>query len=144
MRLQRLLRSMRLLRFLRPRKSLLRTSESSWILNSLIWGQKEFYFDVLKTIISSEIMKYQFSIFCTFSVGSCWGQPMLLFWKLVLIIKMSTSQNFKTIFKYNLTCIFFCLRAQLKKPLCPRTPCTWYRHTRQSLLVKVSSSFCLP
>ena len=63
--------------------------------------------------------------FCTFSVGGCWGQPMLLFWKLVLIIKMSTSQDFKTTFKYNLTCIFLSLRAQLKKPLCPRTPCIW-------------------
>ena len=61
--------------------------------------------------------------FCTFSVGGCWGQPMLLFWKLVLIIKMSTSQDFKTTFKYNLTCVFLSLRAQLKKPLCPRTPC---------------------
>ena len=49
---------------------------------------------------------------------------MLLFWKLVLIIKMSTSQDFKTTFKYNLTYIFLSLRAQLKKPLCPRTPCT--------------------
>ena len=49
---------------------------------------------------------------------------MLLFWKLVLIIKMSTSQNYKTIFKYNLTCIFLSVRTQLKKPLCPRTPCT--------------------
>ena len=37
---------------------------------------------------------------------------------------MSTSQDFKTTFKYNLTCIFLSLRAQLKKPLCPRTPCT--------------------
>jgi hypothetical protein len=35
-RLQRLLRSMRLQRFLRTGKSLHRTSESSWILNSLI------------------------------------------------------------------------------------------------------------
>ena len=50
---------------------------------------------------------------------------MLLLWNLVLIIKMSTCQDFKTIFKYNLTCIFLSLRAQLKKPLCPRTPCIW-------------------
>ena len=50
---------------------------------------------------------------------------MLLFWKLVLIIKMSTSQNFKTIFKYNLTCIFLSLRAKLKKNTLPRTPCIY-------------------
>ena len=36
---------------------------------------------------------------------------------------MSTTQDFKTTFKYNLTCIFLSLRAQLKKPLCPLTPC---------------------
>ena len=46
---------------------------------------------------------------------------MLLFWKLVLIIKISTSQDFKTTFNYNLTSIFFSLRAKLKTPLCPRT-----------------------
>ena len=37
----------------------------------------------------------------------------------------STSQDFKTTFNYNLTCIFLSLRAKLKKPLCPRTPCTY-------------------
>ena len=50
---------------------------------------------------------------------------MSLLWKLVLIIKMSTSQDFKTIFKYNLTSIFLSLRAQSKKPLCTRTPCIY-------------------
>ena len=51
--------------------------------------------------------------FYTFSVGGCWGQFRLLFWKLVLIIKISTSQDFKTTFNYNLTCIFLSLRAKL-------------------------------
>ena len=37
---------------------------------------------------------------------------------------MSTTQDFKTTFKYNIICIFLSLRAQLKKPLCPLTPCT--------------------
>ena len=38
---------------------------------------------------------------------------------------MSTPQDFKTTFKYNLTCIFLSLRAKLKKKtLCPQTPCT--------------------
>ena len=50
---------------------------------------------------------------------------MLLFFKLVLLIKMSTSQDFKTTFKHYLSCIFLSLRAQFKKPLCPRTPCTY-------------------
>ena len=38
--LKRLLRSIRLQKFLGPWKLLPRTFESSWILNSLIWGQK--------------------------------------------------------------------------------------------------------
>ena len=63
--------------------------------------------------------------FCTFSVGGCGSKPKLYFWKLVLLIKMSTCQHFKTTFKYNLTCIFLSLRAKLKRTLCPRTPCTW-------------------
>ena len=59
-----------------------------------------------------------------FSVGGCWGQPRLLFWKLVLIIKMSTSQDFKTTLKYILTCIFLSLRAELLFNLCYEIPCT--------------------
>ena len=51
---------------------------------------------------------------------------MLLFQKLILIIKISTSQDFKSTFNYNLTCIFLSLRAKLITPLCPRTPCNWF------------------
>ena len=46
-RLQRPLRSIRLGRFLRPWKSLLRTSELSRFLNSIIWVLISLYFDVL-------------------------------------------------------------------------------------------------
>ena len=53
-RLQRLLRSMRLERFLSPGKSLLRTSESSRFLNSIILG---LYFDVLKKKSFDRIIK---------------------------------------------------------------------------------------
>ena len=38
---------------------------------------------------------------------------------------MSTSQDFKTTFKYNLTCIFLSLRAELKNTLQCKTPCKW-------------------
>ena len=72
----------------------------------------------------SRIIKYNL---CTFFVGACWGQPMIFFWKLVPTIKMSTSQNFKTTFKYNLTCTFLSLRAKLKKTLFPWTPCMIYK-----------------
>ena len=103
----------------RPGKSLLSTPESSRLLYlALFWCFENYHFQWNHEVSSFD--------FCTFSVGGCWGQPMLLFWKLVLIIKMSTSQDFKTTFKYNLTCIFLSVRAQLKKPLCPRTPCGMY------------------
>ena len=80
----------------------------------IFWKKKFFWVESWNIILN----------FSTFSVGGCWGKPKLLFFKLVLIIKMSASQDFKTAFKYNLTCIFLSLRAKLKKPLCPRTPCS--------------------
>ena len=101
---------------LRPGKSLLSTPESSRLLNlALFWCFENHFFKWDHEI--------SFFNFYTFSVGGCWGQPKLLFWKLVLIIKMSTSQDLKTTFKYNLTWTFLSLRAKLKTPLCPRTPC---------------------
>ena len=60
---------------------------------------------------------------------------MLLFKKLGLIIKMSTSQDLKTTFKYNVTCIFLSLRTKLKKTLCPRTPCMMFQ------LIVIQNSF---
>ena len=91
------------------------TPESSRLLNLvLFWCFGKHYF-----LWNHEI---SFINFWTFSVGGCWGQPKLIFWKLVLTIKMSTGQDFKTTFKHNLTCIFLSLK--LKKPFCPRTPCT--------------------
>ena len=76
-RLPRLLRSMRLQRFLGSWKSLLRTSESSRFLNSMIKGQilmfwKKIFFDI--------IMKIPLN-FSNFSFGGWWGLPMSLFLK---------------------------------------------------------------
>jgi hypothetical protein len=91
----------------RPGKSLLSTPESSRLMNlALFWCFEKHYF-----LWNHEI---SFINFWIFSVGGCWGQPMILFWKLVPKIKISTSQDFKTTFKYNLTCIFLSVRAQLK------------------------------
>ena len=101
---------------LRPGKSLLSIPESSRLLNSdLFWCFENHFF----------WWNHEISFFnsCNFSVGSCWGQPKLHFWKLVLIIKISTSQDFKTTFKYNLSCIFLSLRAKLKNTLRFETPC---------------------
>ena len=43
----------------------------------------------------------------TLPVGGCWGQLMLLFWKVVVEPKNSLSQHSRSIFKPSLTCIFY-------------------------------------
>ena len=102
---------------LKSRKSLLRTPESARFLNSaLIWCFENHFF-----WYDHEITCFNF---CTFFVGGCRSQPRLHFWKLVPINTISTSQNFKTTFKHNVTCIFLSIRAK-KKPVCPRTPCKY-------------------
>ena len=68
---------------LRPEKSLLRTPESWGFLNSaLFWC-----FETKNIIEESWNIILNFS---TFHVGGCWGQLMLLFWKLVQETQMST------------------------------------------------------
>ena len=49
--------------------------------------------------------------FSTFSVGGCWGQQILLFWKLVDETKISKPQDFRTLFKQILAYIFLSVRA---------------------------------
>ena len=64
---------------LSPRKSLLRT----WALSNsaLFW-----YFETKKIGVESWNIMLNF---LTFSIGGCWGQPMLLFWKPVDETQMS-------------------------------------------------------
>ena len=47
----------------------------------------------------------------TLSVGGCWGQPMLFFWKMVMVPRNSLSQHSRTILKPNLTYISLSVRA---------------------------------
>ena len=56
-----------------------------------------------------------------FSVGGCWGQPMLLFWELVDETQIFKPQ--KHTFRQNLTCIFLSVRAILKETFQCETPC---------------------
>ena len=79
-RLQRPLRSIRLKRFLMPGKSLLRASESSRFLNSLIWG---LYFNVLKKKIFWQNHQNSCWILAPFLsevVEAVWGQKSLKWW----------------------------------------------------------------
>ena len=66
MRLQRPQRSMWLERFLRPGKSLPRTSECSRFLNSIIWVLISLYFDVLKRKMFSQYHKISCWILASF------------------------------------------------------------------------------
>ena len=56
--------------------------------------------------------KSKFSLISyTLSVGGCWGQPMLLFWKPRMYIKNLLSQHSKTTFKQDFTYISQSVRA---------------------------------
>ena len=72
--------------------------------------------------------KYKFSLISvSFSVGGCWGQNMLLFWKLVDETQIPQSQEYTDTFKQNLTCTFLSIRGNLKYTLCHEGPCR-FRH----------------
>ena len=62
----------------------------------------------------------------TLSVGGCWGQPLLIFWKLVDETQISQPKEYTDAFKQNLTCLFLSVRAILKETFqCDcETPCT--------------------
>ena len=61
--------------------------------------------------------------FINFSVGGCWGQPILLFWKLVGETQMSEPQDVKTTFKLNTICLFLSIRHKLLLSVHSETPC---------------------
>jgi hypothetical protein len=61
--------------------------------------------------------------FSSFSVRGCWGQPMLLFWKLVDETQIPQPQKYTDTFKKNLPCFFLSVRAISKYALCHEGPC---------------------
>ena len=68
-----------------PEKSLLRTSEASrFLYSSLFWCFEKLFWGVESWHIMLK--------FSTFSVGGCWGQLMLFFWKMVVVPKNSLSR----------------------------------------------------
>ena len=57
---------------------------------------------ILAPFFGMDLQKSNFTMISdTHSVGGCWGQPMLFFWKRVAVPKNSLPQHFRT----NLTCI---------------------------------------
>ena len=62
--------------------------------------------------------------FSSFSVKGCWGQPMLLFWKMVVVPKNFLSQHSRIILKPNLTWIYLSVRANSWSPVQNKIPCS--------------------
>ena len=61
--------------------------------------------------------------FWILALRGCWGQPMLVFWKLVAETQISKPQEYTDTFRQNLTCIFLSARAILKETVQCETPC---------------------
>ena len=101
---------------LRPGKSLLRTSESSWHLISVLFLCSE------KTFFGVESWNIILN-FSTFSVRGCWGQPMSFFWKLVDKTKMYEPPEATRHHKLIKLLILLPLRADLLCTLHYETPC---------------------
>ena len=72
-------------------------------------------------------------IFSTLSLGGCGGHSMRPELNLKDKSQMSKPNEYTDNFKSNLICIFPSVRAKLKKPLCPRTLCS-YQLTRPRIL----------
>ena len=64
----------------------------------------------------------------------CRWHTVYISWKLVVVPKFLKSQNFKTTFQKNLTCIFLSLRANLEKTVCVDWPCSSIRFTSTKYL----------
>ena len=77
-------------------------------------------------------------IYGTFSVRGCWGQSMLLFWKLVDETELSKSQDRTDTFKNNLTSIFLSVRPKLLLTFQYEIPCRYLE-----LIIKYTSSWLL-
>ena len=85
--------------------------------------------------------KSKFSlIYGTVSVGGCWGQPMLLFWKLVDETQMPWPQEYTDTFKQNLTCIFLSVRVNLKETFQSEIPCKTKLNFQNPLFLKFEVS----
>ena len=90
------------------------------------WGTKIFLFGCFEK--KRELTESWKPIlnFSSFSVRGCWGQPMLLFWKLVDETQIPQPQEYTDTFKQSLTCIFQSVRANLKYTLCYEGPCIYF------------------
>ena len=90
----------------------------------MVWSSMTWKWPIPVLFCGMNHQKYKFSLISvSFSVGGCWGQNMLLFWKLVDETQIPQSQEYTDTFKQNLTCTFLPIRANLKYTLCHEGPC---------------------
>ena len=90
----------------------------------MVWSSMTWKWPIPVLFCGMNHQKYKFSLISvSFSVGGCWGQNMLLFWKLVDETQIPQSQEYTDTFKQNLTCTFLSIRGNLKYTLCHEGPC---------------------
>ena len=95
----------------------------------MVWSSMTWKWPIPVLFCGMNHQKYKFSLISvSFSVGGCWGQNMLLFWKLVDETQIPQSQEYTDTFKQNLTCTFLSIRGNLKYTLCHEGPCIWSHH----------------
>ena len=92
----------------------------------MVWSSMTWKWPIPVLFCGMNHQKYKFPLISvSFSVGGCWGQNMLLFWKLVDETQIPQSQEYTDTFKQNLTCTFLSIRGNLEYTLCHEGPCNW-------------------
>jgi hypothetical protein len=90
----------------------------------MIWSSTASKWPIPNLLCGMDPQKSKFLvIYGTFSVRGCWGQLMLLFWKLVDETQISKPKEYTDTFREILTSIFLSVRTILKETVQCETPC---------------------
>ena len=104
--------------------SLYRPISSKKFLILMVWSSLAPKWPIPVPFCGMDHQKSNFSLISdTLSVRGCWGQPMLLFWKLVGETQMPHTQDIRTTFIQILACIFLSVRLNSKRTFQYETPC---------------------
>ena len=92
----------------------------------LIWSSTAPKWPIMVSFCGKDNQKSKFLlIYGIFSVRGCWGQSMLLFWKLDDESQISKTQDHTDTFKHNLTSIFLSVRPKLLLTFQYEIPCNF-------------------
>ena len=101
----------------------------------MVWSSMTWKWPIPVLFCGMNHQKYKFPLISvSFSVGGCWGQNMLLFWKLVDETQIPQSQEYTDTFKQSRTCTFLSIRGNLKYTLCHEGPCNYSGFAKISFL----------